>query len=192
MIGVLENSLNTGTIFVEQQVGKDDFYKYLKNFDLDGTTGIELNGEARGNLENLKVKNDVNYATASFGQGISVTPLSILMAISSLANDGKLMRPNIVSEVIHPDGQTEKTEPKYVRKTVSAKTANIISAMMVSVVENGHAKAAKIKGYKIAGKTGTAQIPKKEGKGMRKLRRSTPLWIWSCPEPEVFHPRQTG
>ncbi|MFA6096285.1 MAG: penicillin-binding protein 2 [Candidatus Paceibacterota bacterium] len=169
MIGVLENSLNTGTIFVEQQVGKDDFYRYLKNFELDGLTGIELNGEARGNLENLKVKNDVNYATASFGQGISVTPLSILMAISSLANDGKLMRPNIVSEVIHPDGKTEKIEPKYVRKTVSAKTANIISAMMVSVVENGHAKGAKVKGYKIAGKTGTAQIPKKEGKGYEEV-----------------------
>lgn len=165
MIEVLEKSLNTGTIFAQQKIGKDDFYRYLKNFDLDGTTGIELNGEARGSLENLKVKNDVNYATASFGQGISVTPLSILMAISSFANDGKLMRPNIVSEVIHPDGSTQKIEPKYVRKTVSARTANIISAMMVGVVENGHANRAKIQGYKIAGKTGTAQIPKKEGKG---------------------------
>lgn len=165
MIGVLENSLNTGTIFVQQRVGKEEFLRYLKNFELDGSTGIELNGEAVGSLENLKIKNDVNYATASFGQGVSVTPLSILMAISSLANDGKLMRPNIVSEIIHSDGKKEKSEPRYVRKTVSAKTANIISAMMVSVVENGHAKGAKIKGYKIAGKTGTAQIPKKEGKG---------------------------
>lgn len=165
MIQVLENSLNTGTIFVQQKVGKEDFLRYLKNFDLDSLTGIELNGEAAGSLENLKIKNDVNYATASFGQGISVTPLSILMAISSLANDGKLMRPNIISEIIHSGGKTEKMEPKYVRKTVSAKTANIISAMMVSVVENGHAKGAKIKGYKIAGKTGTAQIPKKEGRG---------------------------
>jgi len=165
MIEVLEKSLNTGSVFVQQSVAKDDFYRYLKDFNLDSMTGIELNGEAAGSLENLKVKNDVNYATASFGQGISVTPLSILMAISSFANDGKLMRPNIVSEIIHSDGTVEKTEPKYVRKVVSAKTANIISAMMVSVVENGHAKGAKIKGYKIAGKTGTAQIPKKDGRG---------------------------
>lgn len=165
MVQVLENSLNTGSTFVQQQVSKDDFLRYLKSFNLDELTEIELEGEGRGSLENLKIKNDVNYATASFGQGISVTPLSILMAISSFANEGKLMRPSIVSEVVRYDGTVEKREAKYVRKVVSAKTASIISAMMVSVVENGHAKKAKIKGYKIAGKTGTAQIPKKQGRG---------------------------
>lgn len=165
MIEVLEKSLNTGTVFVQQQVSKDDFYKYLKNFELDGKTGIEISGESVGNLSNLNVKNDVNYATASFGQGISVTPISILMAISSFANDGKLMRPHVVSEIIHSDGTKETVEPKFVRHVVSAKTANVISAMMVSVIENGHAKKAKINGYKFAGKTGTAQVPKKEGRG---------------------------
>ncbi|MFZ2970522.1 MAG: penicillin-binding protein 2 [Minisyncoccia bacterium] len=169
MIQVLEKSLNTGTVFVQQQVDKDDFYRYLKNFELDDKTGIEISGESAGNLSNLMVKNDVNYATASFGQGISVTPLSILMAISSFANDGKLTRPHIVSEIMHSDGTTETVEPKFVRRVVSAKTANIISAMMVSVIENGHAKKAKISGYKFAGKTGTAQIPKKEGKGYEEL-----------------------
>lgn len=165
MIQVLEKSLNTGTIYVQQRVDKDDFYKYLKNFELDGKTGIEISGESAGNLSNLNVKNNVNYATASYGQGISVTPLSILMAISSFANDGKLMRPHIVSEIIHSNGTKETIEPKFVRHVVSAKTANVISAMMVSVIENGHAKKAKINGYKFAGKTGTAQVPKKEGRG---------------------------
>ncbi|MBW6441034.1 penicillin-binding protein 2 [Patescibacteria group bacterium] len=162
---VLEKSLNTGTIFVAQQVEKSDYYKYLSNFGLDQLTGIEISGEARGNLSNLKGKKDINYATASYGQGISVTPLAIINAISALANDGKLMKPHIVSEFINPDGTREKVEPTELRQVVSPRTANIVSAMMISVIENGHAKLAKVAGYNFAGKTGTAQIPKKDGRG---------------------------
>ncbi len=165
MTQVLEKSLNTGAVYVQQKIGRENFYKYLKNFELDQPTGIEISGEANGNLSNLLVKNDINYATVSFGQGISVTPLSILMAISSFANDGKLVRPRIVNEIIHSDGTVEKTETKFVRRVVSARAANLVASMMVSVFENGHLKNLKIKGYKFAGKTGTAQIPKKNGKG---------------------------
>lgn len=166
MVGVLEKSLNTGSIFVERQVGKKDFYSYLKNFGLDAPTGIEIKGEAGGNLANLETDKDINYATASFGQGISVTPIGILTAISALANDGKLMKPYIIDSYIDADGNsTVKTEPQVVRQVVSARTANLVSAMMVSVVDNGHAKGAQIPGYKIAGKTGTAQIPNKNKKG---------------------------
>lgn len=168
MIQVLEKSLNTGAVFIQQQIDKDDFYKYLKKFGLDELTGIEISGEVKGNLSNLKKKKEINYATASFGQGISVTPLEILTAISSFANDGKLMKPYIVDEFIHPDGSSEKVKPKFVRQVVSAKTANLVSAMMVSVIDNGHAQQAKIDGYKFAGKTGTSQIPKKEGRGYEK------------------------
>ena len=168
MIQVLEKSLNTGTVFIQQQTNKDDFYRYLKKFGLDELTGIEIKGEVKGNLANLEEKNDINYATASFGQGISVTPLAILTAISSFANDGKLMKPYIVDEFIYPDGSSEKIKPKFVRHVVSAKTANLVLAMMTSVIDNGHAQQAKIDGYKFAGKTGTSQIPKKEGKGYEK------------------------
>jgi len=168
MIQVLEKSLNTGTVFIQQQVGKSDFYEYLKKFGLDELTKIEVNGEVRGNLSNLEEKKDINYATASFGQGISVTPLAILAAISSFANDGKLMKPHIVDEFIFSDNSSEKINPSLVRRVVSAKTANLVSAMMVSVIDNGHAKQAKVEGYKFAGKTGTSQIPKKEGKGYEK------------------------
>ena len=170
MIQVLEKSLNTGTVFIQQQVNKDDFYGYLKKFGLDELTGIEIGGEAKGSLANLENKNDINYATASFGQGISVTPLAILAAISSFANDGKLMKPYIVDEFIYPDGSVEKVKPKFVRHVVSAKTANLVLAMMTSVIDNGHAQQAKIDGYKFAGKTGTSQIPKKDGRGYEEDR----------------------
>lgn len=168
MIQVLEKSLNTGAIFAQREIGKKDFYNYLKNFGLNQITGIEISGESQGNLSNLEIKSDINYATASYGQGISVTPIGILTAISSFANDGRLMKPRIVEEFIHGDGLSEKVEPVIVRQVVSSRTANLISAMMVSVIENGHAKKAKINGYKFAGKTGTAQVPKKEGGGYEK------------------------
>jgi len=165
MVGVLEKSLNTGSIFVEKQVGKKDFYNYLKKFGLDSPTGIEIRGESSGNLSNLETNKDINYATASFGQGISVTPIGMLTAVSALANDGKLMKPYIIDSFVDADGNATKTESQVVRQVVSARTANLVSAMMVSVVENGHAKGAQIPGYKIAGKTGTAQIPSKDKKG---------------------------
>ncbi|MCK5122752.1 MAG: penicillin-binding protein 2 [Candidatus Pacebacteria bacterium] len=165
MTEVLEKSLNTGAVFVQQQVEKNDFYNYLRSFKLNELTGIEIKGEAKGSLSNLDNKRDISYATASYGQGISVTPLAILTAISVFANDGKLMKPYIVSEFIGADGYSEKNEPKIVCQVVSPKTASLISAMMTSVIRNGHAKEAGVSGYKLAGKTGTAQIPKKDGKG---------------------------
>ena len=168
MIQVLEKSLNTGTVFAVNQVDKNDFYKYLKNFGLNELTGIEITGETKGSLSNLKNKTDISYATASYGQGISVTPLAMLNAISSFANSGKLMKPHIVSEFINADGFSEKVEPQIIRQVVSARTANLVSAMMVSVIKNGHAQQAKVEGYDFAGKTGTAQVPKKEGRGYEK------------------------
>jgi len=165
MTQILEKSLNTGTIYIEQRVDKSVFYDYLKKFNLGTPTGIEVMGESGGNLSNLETYSDINYATASFGQGISVTPLGILTAISAFANDGKLMKPYIIDSYADANGNTEKTEPEVVRQVVSSKTANQVAAMMVSVVDNGHSKGAQLPGYKIAGKTGTAQIPSKDKKG---------------------------
>jgi cell division protein FtsI/penicillin-binding protein 2 len=165
MSQVLEKSLNTGTIFVQQQVDKKTFYDYLKKFGLDAPTGIEMKGELSGNLSNLETNSDISYATASFGQGITVTPLGILTAIASFANDGKLMKPYLIESVVDPDGITVKTQPQMVRQVVSAKTANQVARMMVGVTENGTAKGAQLPGYEIASKTGTAQIPSKDHKG---------------------------
>ena len=165
MTEVLEESLNTGAIFVLERTGKSTFLRYVRDFGFDVPTGVDLEGEAEGDISNLSVKNDINYATASFGQGISVTPMELIVAISAIANDGKLMQPYIVDKFIHHNGTISKTEPKMVRQVISPKTANCLAAMMVSVVRNGYGKKAGVDGYNVAGKTGTAQVPNIEGRG---------------------------
>jgi cell division protein FtsI/penicillin-binding protein 2 len=126
---------------------------------------VDLPGEVKGNLDNLTKKGDVFYATASYGQGLTVTPIQIIQAFTAIANGGKMMKPFIVEKITHPDGSEEKTEPKMVAKVISPQTAAQVSAMLVSVVENGHGKAAAVPGYYIAGKTGTAQVPYKDRAG---------------------------
>ncbi len=164
MTQVLEQSLNTGVIFAKEQIGNAKFYEYLKKFGFGQPTGIQL-PELKGNLDNLKANIAVNYHTATFGQGISVTPLQIVEAFTALANGGKMMKPYIVQSKIYPDGRTENIEPKVVSEVITPKTAGMVAAMMVNVVENGHGKKAAVPGFYIAGKTGTAQVPKKNGRG---------------------------
>lgn len=164
MTQVLDESLNTGAIFAKDQIGNESFFQYLKNFGFGLPTGIEL-PEAKGSLDGLKANIKVDYATASFGQGISVTPIQLVQAYTALANGGKMMKPYIVQTKIDPEGQTYNIKPEFVREVISERAANIISAMLVSVVENGHGKKASVPGYFIAGKTGTAQVAKKDGKG---------------------------
>ncbi len=163
---VLENSLNTGAIFAASQIGHQVFARYLKDFGFNERTGIELSGEISGNIKNLlsdKVK-EIDFATASFGQGIAVTPLQMISAYAAIANKGVLMKPYIVDEVLDENNQViKKTEPQAVRRIISEQTAETVSAMLVNVVENGHAKKSKIEGYYIGGKTGTAQIPSPRG-----------------------------
>jgi cell division protein FtsI/penicillin-binding protein 2 len=127
-------------------------------------TGIELS-EAKGNLDNLKADIKVNFHTASFGQGISVTPIQLIQAFTSVANGGKMVKPYLVQSKIFPNGKVENTKTKVVAEVISESAANVVSAMMVNVVENGHGKRAAVPGYFIAGKTGTAQVPKKDGRG---------------------------
>lgn len=163
MTQALGESLNTGAIFAKDQIGNPEFLKYLKKFGFGSPTGIEL-PEMKGNIDNLRTNILVNYATASFGQGISVTPIQMVQAYSALANGGKMMKPFIVQTKIKPDGYSETTKPQVVAEVISAKAANMVTAMLVDVVENGHGKRAGVPGYYIAGKTGTAQVPRKDGK----------------------------
>jgi cell division protein FtsI/penicillin-binding protein 2 len=166
MTQVLEKSLNTGAIFAQEETGKETFEKYAQNFGFEVPTGIELTGERGGNLSNLKnKKSDVNFATASFGQGVAVTPLQLITAVSAIANNGKLMQPYIVEKFIHFNESETKTEPKIIRQVISPQTANRLSAMMVSVIKNGYGSKAGVDGYHIAGKTGTAQVPNKDKRG---------------------------
>lgn len=166
MTYVLEKSLNTGAIFAAEQVGKDIFADYLKKFGFGERVGIELSGETPGNIDNVigkKVK-DINFFTASFGQGIAVTPLQMLTSYAALANKGVMMKPYIVEKILDDKGGVVKEiEPKQIRRVVSEETSLAVSAMLVNVVENGHSVKAKIPGYYIGGKTGTAQIPSTQG-----------------------------
>lgn len=159
MTQVIEKSLNSGVIFVQQKLGKDDFKKYVEKFGFGEKTGIDLGGEEKGNISNLKKKNDVDYATMSFGQGIAVTPIQLVAAIGAIANDGVLLRPYILERIRYENGEEKITQPKEIRRVVSSDAASRMTAMMVSAVKNGYSKKAGIEGYSIAGKTGTAQIP---------------------------------
>lgn len=163
MTQVLDASLNTGAIFAKEQIGNPVFLGYVKKFGFGQPTSIEL-PEQKGSLENLKFNIAVNFDTASFGQGITVTPIQMIQAYTALANGGKMMKPFIVQSKIYPDGRAENTRPQEIGEIISKKTADIVSAMLVSVVENGHGKRAQVPGYWIAGKTGTAQVARRDGK----------------------------
>lgn len=168
MTQVLEKSINTGAVFVQQKLGSSAFRDYVRKFGFGELNQIDLTGEVAGDISNLYSNREINLATASFGQGISVTPLQLISAISAIANQGKLMQPFLVEKIKkpdNPDNQKIITEPKIIRQVISTEAANDLIRMMVNVVENGHAKAAKIAGYDVAGKTGTAQVPDPETGG---------------------------
>lgn len=165
MTQILELSLNTGMIQVMRLLGGRTMLSYIEDFGFGQTTGIELSAESSGTIDALYNDQEIYYATASYGQGITVTPLQLASAYAAVANGGLLMKPYIVEEMRHPDGTVDYTKPEPVRNVISSKTATTISAMMVSVVENGHGGKAAVPGYYIAGKTGTAQVAKTSGAG---------------------------
>lgn len=163
MTRVLEYSLNTGVIFAMRQMTTKVFTEYVKKFGFGDITGIDMNKEMAGNIANLNRKGEINTATATFGQGITATPIQLITAFAAIVNGGKLMKPYIVSQVIRNNEITETYVPTVVRQVISPKTSVIMKGMLVSVVENGHATKAQIPGYRVGGKTGTAQVPAKGG-----------------------------
>lgn len=163
MIKVLEESLNTGAVFVQQKLGKDLFREYIRAFGFDEKTGVDLPAEVKGKISGLSGKQDINFATASFGQGIAVTPLELIRAVGALANGGKIMRPYVVEKIDYGNGRIEEIAPRVQRQAISGQSSAKISAMLTSVVKNGQAKRAQVPGYLVAGKTGTAQIPDGQG-----------------------------
>ncbi len=167
MTQALEESLNTGMIYAKGTIGNKKFLEYVERFGLGKKTGIEVS-ESKGDLGNLKGSIDVNYDTASFGQGVNVTPIQMVQAFGAMANGGRMMKPYVVNARITGTGKIEETKPQEVGQPITVQTASTISAMLVNVVENGHGKRAGVKGYYVAGKTGTAQVPLKGGKGYDK------------------------
>lgn len=166
MYKVLDESINTGVIYVEKMVGNAVFGEYLKRFGFGERTGITLPAELPGNIRNLQnTKATINFFTASFGQGITATPIQMVTAYAALANGGRLLKPNIIDKVIHADGTEDKRVPVEVRRVVSVETSQVMNTMLRSVVVNGHGKRADVPGYLVGGKTGTAQVAKTGSKG---------------------------
>lgn len=163
MTQVLEKSLNTGVIFAMRETGADIFKDYVQKFGFGEPTEAEVTGEAKGDVSSLDKKGEVYPGTASFGHGISVTPLQILRGFSAIANGGKMMKPYLVDSIVYADGTRVATEPQPVGEPIGPQTATTLSAMLVSVVENGFSSAAGADGYYVGGKTGTALVPGKEG-----------------------------
>jgi len=165
MTQVLENSINTGAIFAKEQIGNEMFYNYIKNFGFGVYTGIELAGEGKGNISSINDWSRSQFATATFGQGIAITPLQMATAIAAIANNGRLMKPTIVEKIIKSDKKEEEIKPHLVRQVIKPNAAAQLGAMMVQVVEKGHGYQAQVPGYYVAGKTGTAQVPLPSGNG---------------------------
>ncbi len=164
---VLEVSLNTGSIYAMNKIGAEEFKKYVESFGFGEKTGIELETEAAGNISNLLRKKirPIDAAVASFGQGITVTPLQLITAYAVIANGGILVKPYLVKEIVHPDGRKEITNPKQIRRVISERAALLLAGMLTNVIEKGHGKRARVNGYFVAGKTGTAQVADKEKRG---------------------------
>lgn len=163
MTSVLENSINTGAMWVEEKIGPERYKNYVNKFGFGEKTGIELATETAGDVRSLGKTGEIWGAVASFGQGIMVTPLQLTVAYAALANGGNLLRPYIVAEKRYANGKIEKTETLVNERVLSARASKLVTGMLVSVIENGHSKEAKSANYYLAGKTGTAQIAGKGG-----------------------------
>jgi len=156
MTNVLEQSINTGVVFAERELGDESFWEYIKRFGFLEETGIELQGELLPQNKEIQIGREASFVTASFGQGIELTPIQLVRAFTVFANKGKMVNPYIIKSMIPAIYESPRQESE--KQIISEKTALAITNMLVSVIDNGSAKRAGIKNYEIAGKTGTAQI----------------------------------
>ncbi len=164
---VLEMSIDTGAIFVANKIGLNNLRRYFKRFGLADKTGIDLPDEITGDLSNLEYPkaNPTYLATASFGVGIAVTPIELIRAYSAIANKGRLVTPYITESIEDSNGiHAAITSPEQVR-VISPQTAETLTTMLVNVIEKGYGGRAKVKGYTLAGKTGTAYVPFENKRG---------------------------
>jgi cell division protein FtsI (penicillin-binding protein 3) len=157
MTDALAKSDNTAMMFVASKLGEEKMISTIHSFGFGQKTGIDLQDEASPSLRDDNKWGDIDVATASFGQGIAVTPIQLVTAVNALANKGVLLRPTIIDHVVAGD-VTFTTKPKEIRRVVSEETARTVTEMMIGSAAHGDAKWALPKGYTIAGKTGTAQI----------------------------------
>lgn len=155
----MNNSCNVAFVNIARELGKENLLKYIRGFGFGEKTNIDLLGEQVGIIPaNADRIREINLATMSYGHGIAITPIQLLNAVATMANGGDLMKPRIVKEMIDENGElVNKIEPKVVRKVISKKTSDTILSLMETVVSDGSGSRAGVDGYRIGGKTGTAQ-----------------------------------
>lgn len=161
---ILNQSLNTGVSWIVTQMGKEKFRTYFTNYGLGEETGIDLPGEAHGLVENLKSPRDVEYATASFGQGVALTPVETIRALASLANGGKLVTPHLAERIEYDDGTIEEIQYPEPKQILKEETSEEISRMLSVVVDDAlRGGTVALPNHSIGAKTGTAQIASDTG-----------------------------
>lgn len=166
----VENSCNPVFATLAMRLGKDTLYKYIKSFGFGNITGIDFPGESPGRLQPLSQVKNVEVANIGFGQGVAVTPMQMVMGVSAIANGGSLLRPYLVKKIESPGGKVIiENKPQVVREVISKETAGIMRNLMQSVVTNGSGVRAYLDGYRVAGKTGTAQKVVQGRKGYSQL-----------------------
>jgi cell division protein FtsI/penicillin-binding protein 2 len=158
MTRILEKSSNVGMVHIGEKLGEDLLYKYIKKYRFDSLTGIDLEGETYGYLKDQKDWYPLDYATATFGQGIGVTQLQLVRAFASIINGGNLMKPYVVKEIHDTRQDVRKREPEVEEKLFSDRTSKIMQKMLVSTVNNAETDLGDLEDYNIGGKTGTAQV----------------------------------
>ncbi|MBI3379885.1 penicillin-binding protein 2 [Candidatus Gottesmanbacteria bacterium] len=156
---VLNYSSNVGMVNIEKNLDQNILLSYIGNYGFGNLTGIDLQEETSPDIRERNKWYEIDYATVSFGQGIAVTPIQMVRAVSAVANKGKMMEPHIVKEIKLADGSNILIKPKVMKQVFKPEVASVLTEMMVSAVDNGETKVIKPTGFRIAGKTGTAQIP---------------------------------
>jgi cell division protein FtsI/penicillin-binding protein 2 len=162
---VLNQSLNTGMVYVMQHMKKDAFKKQWESFGFGTKTGIDLPAEASGLISNLNTNRDVEFANVSFGQGVAVTPIEVIRAQAALANGGHLVTPHVASRIEYPSGLSKELEFPVTGQLIKPETATTITKMLTTVFDNYNGGKTKLEHYTIAAKTGTAQIANHTGGG---------------------------
>lgn len=158
MTEVLQHSDNIGAAYAASQIGEEKFAEYIRNFGFGETTGIDLEEEASGLVKAPQESQPIDLVTNAFGQGIGVTMVQVVQAVGAVANEGKMMKPHIVSEIQGEKGSVE-IKPEVVRVVIKKETALQLTEMLIKAVEGGEARRIIPHGYRVAGKTGTASVP---------------------------------
>lgn len=163
---ILDQSLNTGMVYIESKLGHDKFRDYMKSFGIGEKTGIDLPNETHGLISNIDSPRNIEYANASFGQGIALTPIGAVRALSIIANGGKMIIPHLVNEVRF-DNKIDQIKEYSVdtKNIIKSETSETITRMLVHVFDNYNSGINKLPHHTIAAKTGTAQVAREDGKG---------------------------